>query len=157
MQTGQAEALLPLVSQVLSAAGVALSDLAAIAVGTGPGNFTGVRISVSTARGLALALNRPAIGVTTFEALAHPLSRPATVAIPAPRGQVHRQTFTADGPLPAETTPGEAPAPDPALLVTAIAEIAAQRLGTPQPRPAPFYMRGPDAAPPRDPAPAILP
>jgi tRNA threonylcarbamoyl adenosine modification protein YeaZ len=136
--------------------GADFADLDAIAVGTGPGNFTGVRISVSAARGLALALDRPAIGVTTFEALAHQLPRPATVAIAAPRGQVHRQTFTHDGPLPPETSTGDAPLLDPSALVTAIAQIAAGRLGTPQPRPAPFYLRGPDAAPPRDPAPTIL-
>jgi tRNA threonylcarbamoyladenosine biosynthesis protein TsaB len=157
MSTGQAEALLPLLAATLAEGGAAFSDLDAIAVGTGPGNFTGIRISVAAARGLALALNRPAIGVTTFEALAHDLPRPATVAIPAPRGQVHRQTFASDGPEPPETLMGQAPLPDPATLVTAIGLIAALRIGTVQPRPAPFYLRGPDAAPPRDPAPTILP
>jgi hypothetical protein len=84
------------------------------------------------------------------------LPRPATISIAAPRGQVHRQTFTLEGPLPPETGTGDAPLLDPTALVTAIAQIAAGRLGTPQPRPAPFYLRGPDAAPPRDPAPTIL-
>jgi tRNA threonylcarbamoyl adenosine modification protein YeaZ len=157
MATGQAEALLPLIATTLADAGATFDDLDAIAVGTGPGNFTGIRIAVSAARGLALALSRPAIGVTAFEALAHPLPRPCTVSLPAPRGMIHRQTFTAEGALPPETLPGTADQPDAATLVTAIAAIAAQRLGTPQPRPAPFYLRGPDAAPPRDPAPRILP
>lgn len=157
MTTGQAEALLPLLADTLAAGGATFADLDAIAVGTGPGNFTGVRISVSAARGLALALGRPAIGVTTFEALAHDLPRPVTVAIPAPRGQVHRQTFATEGPEPPDTAPGEAAPLDPAAVVTGIGLIAARRLGTPQPRPAPFYLRGPDAAPPRDPAPVILP
>jgi len=48
-------------------------------------------------------------------------------------------------------------APDPAAMIAAIARIAASRLGTPQPRPAPCYAREPDAAPPRDPAPVLLP
>ncbi len=157
MPTGQAEALLPLVSRVMDDAGVSLDRIDAIAVGTGPGNFTGVRIAVSAARGLAVALGRPAIGVTVFEALAHGLPRPCSVAIPAPRGMIHRQTFTAAGALPPDTVAGSAPAPDPAALVTAMARIASLGLGTPQPRPAPFYLRGPDAAPPRDPAPVILP
>jgi tRNA threonylcarbamoyl adenosine modification protein YeaZ len=156
MTTGQAEALMPLLARTLADAAIAWADVDAIAVGTGPGNFTGVRISVSAARGLALALARPAIGITTFEALAHGLARPATVAIPAPRGMIHRQTFAATGPLPPETLAGEAPPIDPVALVTAIARIAATRLDAPQPRPAPFYLRGPDAAPPRDPAPRIL-
>lgn len=157
MPTGQAEALLPLLAAVLAEAATTFADLDAVAVGTGPGNFTGIRISVSAARGLALALDRPAIGVTAFDALAHTLPRPCTVTLSAPRGQMHRQTFAATGPLPPETVPGLAPPADPAALVTAIAQIAATRLGTPHPRPAPFYLRGPDAAPPRDPAPRILP
>jgi tRNA threonylcarbamoyl adenosine modification protein YeaZ len=157
MATGQAEALVPLLAETLAAGNATFADLDAIGVGTGPGNFTGVRIAVSTARGLALALDRPAIGVTTFEALAFALQRPVTVSIPAPRGQVHRQTFTTAGPLAPETTAGEAPHPDPAALVTAIATLAGERSASPQPRPAPFYLRGPDAAPPRDPAPTILP
>lgn len=157
MQTGQAEALLPLLSATLAAGHATFDNLDALAVGTGPGNFTGVRIAVSAARGLALALSRPAIGVTTFEALAYPLPRPVTVAIPAPRGMIHRQRFGPDGPEPPETLGGEAPPIDPGALVIAMSEVASTRLGTPQPRPAPFYLRGPDAAPPRDPAPVILP
>jgi tRNA threonylcarbamoyladenosine biosynthesis protein TsaB len=157
MATGQAEALLPLLSCMLEEAGISFEQLDAMAVGTGPGNFTGVRIAVAAARGLALAFERPSIGVTTFEALADGLPRPCTVALPAPRGMIHRQSFTAAGALPPETVIGRAPAPDLATLVTAMARIASLRLGTPQPRPAPFYLRGPDAAPPRHPAPVILP
>ena len=68
MGRGQAERLMPLLEEMLADAGAAWRDLARIGVGVGPGNFTGIRISVSAARGLALALGVPAIGVTTFDA-----------------------------------------------------------------------------------------
>lgn len=56
MTKGQAERLMPMLEQVLAEAGAGWGDLAALGVGIGPGNFTGVRISVSAARGLALGL-----------------------------------------------------------------------------------------------------
>ena len=170
MDKGQAERLLPLLEELLAKAGLGWHDLAGLGVGTGPGNFTGVRISVAAARGLALGLGIPAIGVTRLEALAHGLPRPVTVAEDARRDEVYLQTFAADGPGPAtlapasavptgsltgSAAPGGLPAAMP--LAQAIAEIAASRLGTAQPRPAPFYLRGADAAPPSDPPPVILP
>ncbi|GAB1478762.1 tRNA (adenosine(37)-N6)-threonylcarbamoyltransferase complex dimerization subunit type 1 TsaB [Paracoccaceae bacterium] len=169
MDKGQAERLMPLLEELLAEAGIGWSDLAGIAVGTGPGNFTGVRISVAAARGLALGLGIPAIGVTRLEALAHDLPRPVTVIEDARRGEAYVQEFAAETgaahltPLPVAAmgaVTGSA-APDglpPAMpLAQAIAEIALSRLGTPQPRPAPFYLRGADAAPPSDPPPVILP
>lgn len=69
MGKGQAERLLAMLDEVLAAQGAGWEELDAIAVGTGPGNFTGIRIAVSAARGLALSLGIPAIGVTGFEAL----------------------------------------------------------------------------------------
>ncbi len=81
MAKGQAERLMPLLEELLAEAGVGWRDLAALAVGVGPGNFTGVRIAVSAARGLALGLERPAIGINGFEALAEaatPMGRAAT-------------------------------------------------------------------------------
>ncbi len=132
-------------------------DLTAIGVGTGPGNFTGIRIAVSAARGLALGLGIPAIGVSVFEAAAHGQPRPSTVTIPARRGQMYRQVLHADRTDPPEITEGEAAAQPAADLVTAIARIAASRIGQDNPRPAPLYVRAADAAPPRDPPPLILP
>ncbi len=70
MKRGQAERLFPMVEDFLGARRVSWTDLAAIGVGTGPGNFTGTRIAVSAARGLALALGIPAIGTSRFEAVA---------------------------------------------------------------------------------------
>lgn len=67
---GHAEHLMDVIALALTAAGSAYSDLDAVAVSVGPGSFTGVRVGVSTARGLALALKIPAIGITTLEAIA---------------------------------------------------------------------------------------
>ena len=67
---GHAEHLMAVIGPPLSEAGIGYGDLGAIAVSVGPGSFTGVRVGVSAARGLALALKMPAIGVTTLEALA---------------------------------------------------------------------------------------
>jgi tRNA threonylcarbamoyl adenosine modification protein YeaZ len=171
MQKGQAERLLPLLEELLAEGGLGWSDLAALAVGTGPGNFTGVRISVAAARGLALGLGVPAIGITRLEALAHGLPRPLTVVEDARREEVYLQHFTEAGAEPARLAPlsgaqtgavtgsGAGPAALPAAmpLVEAIARLAAARRHEPQPRPAPFYLRGADAAPPSDPPPVILP
>lgn len=107
MGTGQAERLIPMLEEVLAEAGAGWRDLAAIGVGVGPGNFTGVRISVAAARGLALALGIPAIGVTRLEALAHGLPRPLAVVEDARRGEVYVQGFD-----PAQWPPGPPGADD---------------------------------------------
>ena len=72
MERGQAEALVPMIGDVLTRAGLAVENLDIIAVTTGPGAFTGVRIGLAAARGLALARAIPCVGVTTFEAVAFP-------------------------------------------------------------------------------------
>lgn len=181
MDKGQAERLIPLLEAVLAEAGFAWSDLSALAVGTGPGNFTGVRIAVAAARGLALSLNIPALGVTALEARAYGLPRPLAVVEDARRGEVYLQEFAPDADAARVTTvtalpfecafdrfagsasdaaaaaTGGTALPQPVPLVEAIARIAATRLHKAQPRPAPFYLRGADAAPPSDPPPVILP
>ncbi|MES2435020.1 MAG: tRNA (adenosine(37)-N6)-threonylcarbamoyltransferase complex dimerization subunit type 1 TsaB [Pseudomonadota bacterium] len=167
MEKGQAERLMPLISDLLVDAGVVLADVTAIAVGTGPGNFTGVRIAVAAARGLALGLGVPAIGVTRLEAAAFGLPRPVTVIEDARRGEVYVQRFEVDGPGAARIVAAEAlDAVEGAVagrdglhslpIAEAIARIALSRVGSPHPRPAPFYLRGADAAPPSDPPPVIL-
>jgi len=67
---GHAEHLIGVVDDALAAAGLALGDIDAIAVSVGPGSFTGIRVAVSAARGFALALGIPAIGVNVLEAIA---------------------------------------------------------------------------------------
>lgn len=67
---GQPAALPPMAEQVLAEARVAPAELDAIAVGVGPGSFTGLRTAIALAEGLARALGKPLIGVTTGEALA---------------------------------------------------------------------------------------
>ncbi|NGM44754.1 tRNA (adenosine(37)-N6)-threonylcarbamoyltransferase complex dimerization subunit type 1 TsaB [Rhodobacter sp. SGA-6-6] len=165
MQKGQAERLVPMLEEVLAEGGIGWADLRRIAVGIGPGNFTGVRISVATARGLALALDIPAVGVTRLEALAHGLPRPLRVIEDARQGLAYVQDFPG-GPARLEplapfagpatgSAAGDTALPPAMPIAEAIARIAATR--TPGPPPAPFYLKAADAAPPSDPPPVILP
>lgn len=70
MNRGQAERLAPMVREAAEQAGVGFDQLARVAVTTGPGSFTGVRVGLSFARALALSLDKPCVGVSTLEALA---------------------------------------------------------------------------------------
>ncbi|WP_342076630.1 tRNA (adenosine(37)-N6)-threonylcarbamoyltransferase complex dimerization subunit type 1 TsaB [Yoonia sp. SS1-5] len=162
MAKGQAEHLIPMLEEMLTEGGVAWKDIDGIGVGTGPGNFTGIRIGISAARGLSLGLGKPAIGVSGFEARAFGSTPPLTAIIPAPRDKAYVQFFKADGEVskPAlmgqEFLPALVSPPAPVKLITAVAKIAAQKLDDKVERPAPLYVRSPDAAPPSDPAPVIL-
>lgn len=169
MQKGQAERLMGLCKDVLHGAGLAFQDLTAIGVGVGPGNFTGIRISVAAARGLALGLDVPAIGVSGFDALRFGHDGPCATAIAARRGHLYLQSF--DGHrvstpvmVPEDAIPdhkgpliGAGGTPPAHPTAVAIAQLAAHRFGTDHPRPAPLYLRPADAAPARDAAPVILP
>lgn len=156
MGRGQAERLTPMLQELLAAEGLAFGDLSRIGVGTGPGNFTGIRISVSAARGLALGLGVPAIGVPCLEALRFGASSDAA-AIPAPREMAYVQTGDAPPALVplAQVPAGAVWLDQPEALVTAIARIARD---APQdsPSPAPLYLKPADAAPARDQPPRIL-
>ena len=174
MEKGQAERLMPFLEDLLTRAGVGWHDLTALAVGTGPGNFTGVRIAVAAARGLALGLGIPAVGVTRFQALGHGQPRPLTVIEDARRGEVYVQRLDTSPPrlatldaAIAEGGPFTGSAalltPGPVIpprwpLAQAIARAGAALLAAaPHPRPAPFYLRHADALPSSDPPPLILP
>jgi tRNA threonylcarbamoyladenosine biosynthesis protein TsaB len=101
MVRGHAEALLPLVARVMQTAQTRFTDLHRIAVTTGPGSFTGLRVGISAARAIALATGLPAVGVTTLEAYAAPYfgsgDGPVAVAIDARQQHVYLQVFAADG------------------------------------------------------------
>lgn len=168
MARGQAERLLPLLEELLGAHGKVWSDLAAIGVGTGPGNFTGIRIAVSAARGLALGLGIPAVGISGCEARALLIPDTALAAIPAPRDQVYLCAPADAAAIPqlmpridaqnaaaqmgrrlhAENSAEE--------LAGAIARLAAGRWRTVTGPPAPLYARAADAAPSRDLPPVLL-
>ena len=164
MTRGQGEHLMPMLEDILRQTGCQWADLNALGVGVGPGNFTGIRIAVTAARGLALALNIPAIGVSSFEAAAIDRTGTFIVSVDAPRDELYIQRFTAAGPKPpqvinsAEFAPGIPHITCPASvdLAVAITRIAAHRQTKILPRPAPLYIKSADAAPPRDPGPKIL-
>jgi len=182
MNRGQAERLFPMLEEVLSEAGRTWADLDALGVGSGPGNFTGIRIGISAARGLALSLSIPAVSVPIMDALAEGAQVPAILSLSGPRGmyylqvretgktsQVELSDLSSRLPCPAGTVAvGEgadviAQAFDvphrPAAYApgSAIARIAARRFPTTTERPTPVYLRAADAAPRKDANLSILP
>lgn len=184
MTKGQAERLFPLLQDLLAEAGKNWQDLDCIGVGTGPGNFTGIRISVAAARGLALSLGVPAIGVSSLEAQAEGLEGVVVSVLDARRGSFYLQVFgDAEAAPPVfcdpDTLPDIPAASKPCVVgfeagviaarsagktceakypvAVAIGRIARRRKHSETRRPAPMYLRAPDAAPPRQTAPVILP
>jgi len=102
MLRGHAEALIPLIARVLERARLTFSELDRIAVTTGPGSFTGLRVGISAARGIALAAGKPAVGLSTLAAFAAPLiaaddTLPVVVAIDARHDHVYLQVFGPGG------------------------------------------------------------
>ncbi|MEM6743389.1 MAG: tRNA (adenosine(37)-N6)-threonylcarbamoyltransferase complex dimerization subunit type 1 TsaB [Pseudomonadota bacterium] len=179
MARGQAERLAPMIAEVLAEAGLSAPQLRGIVVCTGPGNFTGLRIAVAAARGLALGAGRPAVGVPRLEALAAARTGRGVASAAATRGRLYLQRFetregisgpssdltaidvaeAAETPLAeAEWVVGplgrvlrrDADASDIAPL-EALARLGAIALTRAEPaRPAPIYLRPPDAAPPAE-------
>ena len=190
MKRGHAEALMPLIGRVIALSGIAFAALDRIAVTTGPGSFTGLRVGLSAARGIALAANKPVVGVTTLTAYAAPVvsqngEHPVVSAIDARHDQVYLQVVSGNGSslirprvAPIEEALGAWRFGAPHLVGNA-ARILADRwpshaippfkvdaqaapdiawvgwLGaavSPNTAPArPFYLRAPDAKPPKDP------
>jgi tRNA threonylcarbamoyladenosine biosynthesis protein TsaB len=169
MTRGHQERLAPMAGQVMSAAGLAFAELDAVAVTVGPGSLTGLRVGLAFAKGLALALDIPCIGVGTLAALAGSADgsprRGAT--IDNGRGQVWLQRFEGEIALGRpETVAAEALA-DVGLLIgptaTSLAApgqaaidlawpapLAVALRAAAHPEPAnPLYLRAPDARPKR--------
>jgi len=102
MVRGHAEALMPLIARVMDRARLEFKELDRIAVTVGPGSFTGLRVGIAAARGIALASGKPAIGLSTLAAYAAPLiaadkTLPVVAAIDARHDHVYLQVFGAGG------------------------------------------------------------
>jgi tRNA threonylcarbamoyladenosine biosynthesis protein TsaB len=154
MAHGQAEALMPMIAVVLAEAELSVDALDLIAVTIGPGGFTGLRIGLAAARGLALASGVALLGVTSFAAVAHSVSaaerrgRSLVVALDSKRSELYLQSFAADGRprgpgslVPPAAWPGWVPDGD--LL---LAGDGVQRLAAALAERAPALARGPGMA-----------
>jgi tRNA threonylcarbamoyladenosine biosynthesis protein TsaB len=102
MARGHAEALMPLIATVMSDARMEFFDLDRVAVTVGPGSFTGLRVGVAAARGIALATGLPAVGLTTLAALAAPFfdtdeNKALLVVVDARHEHVYMQLFGPGG------------------------------------------------------------
>lgn len=99
---GQAERLMPMVTEVAAEAGAELASVDLFAATVGPGAFTGLRIGLATLRGLALSAHRPMLGVTSLEAIAHGTTpeersgRRLLVLIESRRSELYAQSFASD-------------------------------------------------------------
>lgn len=102
MFRGQAEALMPMIARVMDRTNIEFAELDRIAVTTGPGSFTGLRVGISAARGIALAAAKPAVGLSTLAAYAAPHiaqddTLPVVSVIDARHNQVYMQVFGPGG------------------------------------------------------------
>lgn len=189
MPRGHAEALMPLIARVMKASGIGFAALDRIAVTTGPGSFTGLRVGLSAARGIALAAEKPVVGLTTLAAYAAPVvaengANAILSAIDARHDHVYFQLVGGDGSpmlkpkvapiaealeaaqfgtlhlvgnaagILAERWPADAGPPlavdaQPAPDITWVAWVGAA-VDPEHAPPRPFYLRAPDAKPPKD-------
>jgi tRNA threonylcarbamoyladenosine biosynthesis protein TsaB len=170
MSRGHQERLGAMVREAMEETGLSFSDLDRIAVTVGPGSFTGLRVGIAFAKGLALAADAPAVGIGTLEALAASDAAPGRkmAVIEAGRGGLWLQPFDDQDPLgppqnlPLEeaglaaagrlvgptasrlAAPGQVAIDLAAPPVEAIARLAVSNEPAP---PTPLYLRPPDAKP----------
>jgi tRNA threonylcarbamoyl adenosine modification protein YeaZ len=139
MTRGHAESLMPLIASVMARCELDFSELDRVAVTTGPGSFTGLRVGIAAARGIALAAGKPAVGVSTLSAYAAPHladdgKTPVVAAIDARHAHVYLQVFAPGGRI--VTGPRlagldeavRAAAEAPARIVGSAARLIAERL-----------------------------
>ncbi len=168
---GHAERLMAVIDQALDEAAVDLHAVGKIAVVIGPGSFTGIRVGVAAARGLALSLGIECVGVSTLETLgvSHRAvsgsDKPVLVAMDAKREEIYAQAFAADGTalneaaalsaedvdnlaasLSAELTGSWISKTGDRFDIGTVARIGASKDAAGA-RPKPLYLRGPDAKP----------
>jgi tRNA threonylcarbamoyladenosine biosynthesis protein TsaB len=173
MERGHQERLAPMAAEVMAGAG--FDDVGTIVVTLGPGSFTGLRVGLAFAKGLALATGAPLAGVGTLQALAASAGGVAAGVIDARRGLVYVQAFDAGcalgepevisieeaaarlqsltdltlvgpgAPLLADAMPNARLDPRPAPDLAALGRLAA--LATPAADLRPLYLRAPDARP----------
>ncbi|HEX3364127.1 tRNA (adenosine(37)-N6)-threonylcarbamoyltransferase complex dimerization subunit type 1 TsaB [Phenylobacterium sp.] len=122
MARGHQERLAPMARDVMADAGLAFDRLDRIAVTVGPGSFTGLRVGIAFAKGLAFALGKPAVGIGALEALAAQAPGLVFPAIDARRGQLYLQAFDDGAALMA---------PDAVTAAVAAARIAELSQGRP--------------------------
>jgi tRNA threonylcarbamoyladenosine biosynthesis protein TsaB len=171
---GHAERLMAMIDEALAEARLSLSDVQRIGVTVGPGSFTGIRVGVAAARGLALALGVDCVGVSTLEVLAQTASesdKAVLAAINAHRDEVYAQSFEHGVPqgapllLELDDYLARAAIPGTILVGSASALVADRNAETgpdhypieivarisamakAQGKPKPLYLRGPDAKP----------
>lgn len=132
---GHAEHLMPMLTDMIAEQGLSWKDFDKISCITGPGSFTGLRVGIATARGLALALSCPCQGVNVFEAFAYEAVSPISVVIDAKRDQFWMQNFTETGagagsskPFVCEASEAACSIPEPIshLIGSAAAQLAEQ-------------------------------
>ena len=178
MVKGQAERLFPLCEKILTLANISWRKLDAIGVCIGPGNFTGVRVGVSAARGLSLSLKIPAIGISRLEAMALDSKSKASVIMDARQDKIYIQDFfdgiasnkpkiintqNADFSIDAIINSDDknidlfknVNVPK-CTLPNAIARLAINRIGSENSRPAPMYLQEPNADLPKEQPPKLI-
>lgn len=154
MARGHAEALMPLIADLMRRADLTFAAIDRIAVTTGPGSFTGLRVGIAAARGIALAADKPAVGVSTLSAYAAPHladddTSPVIAAIDARHHHVYVQVFGPAGRiviaprLAPLSEAARAAAEAPARIVGSAAQAVADRL--PKHAPAPLRIDARDA------------
>lgn len=153
MVRGHAEALMPLVAELMKRADLAFTSIDRVVVTTGPGSFTGLRVGIAAARGIALAAAKPAVGVSTLSAYAAPHlaeddTSPVIAAIDARHDHVYLQVFgpagrTVMGPrLAALSDAVRASSEAPSRIVGSAAQAIADRLSNGAPTPLRVDPRG---------------